>query len=86
MRRLLTYLNALLLGVILGMIFLACVHAGPSSLLKGMSARRLEIGFRNTGLTLGTWVPVDLRAHSQSVRVVVERSARNLFCRDEASR
>lgn len=30
MRRLITYLNSLFLGVILGMIFVAIVHACPS--------------------------------------------------------
>jgi hypothetical protein len=31
MRRLITYLNALFLGVILGMIFVAIAHAAPAN-------------------------------------------------------
>jgi hypothetical protein len=32
MRRLITYFNSVLLGVILGMVFVAIVHASPSHL------------------------------------------------------
>lgn len=44
MRRLVTYLNSLLLGVILGMIFVAVVHTYPSHLQEKIHRTGFAIG------------------------------------------
>jgi len=41
MRRLITYLNSLFLGVILGMIFVAILHACPSHWQDGSRINRV---------------------------------------------
>jgi hypothetical protein len=43
MRRLITYFNALFLGVILGMIFVAIVHASPADRQENVRACRLAL-------------------------------------------
>ncbi len=53
MRRLITYFNALFLGVILGMIFVAIVHASPTDRQENVRAcrsalRRLVLHQRDT--------------------------------------
>lgn len=44
MRRLITYVNALFLGMILGMIFVAIVHAPPAHLEEKVCASGITIG------------------------------------------
>ena len=49
MRRLITYFNALLLGIILGMIFVAIVHAPQSSQQEAPRAHGITIGYEIVG-------------------------------------
>jgi hypothetical protein len=49
MRRLTTCFNALLLGMILGMIFVAIVHALPSHRQEQIRASGITIGYRILG-------------------------------------
>lgn len=46
MRRFIPYFNALLLGVILGMIFLATMHADPSDHHQTLRGNCVVIGYR----------------------------------------
>ncbi len=46
MRRFWIYFNALLLGVILGMIFLAIMHADPSDQHQTVRGNSMAIGYR----------------------------------------
>lgn len=48
MRRLITYVNSLFLGAILGMIFLAIVHACPSPWQKEIRTRGVSTGYEHT--------------------------------------
>jgi hypothetical protein len=45
MRRLIGYLNPLLLGMILGMIFVAIVHSCPSQWQEKVRATGITIGY-----------------------------------------
>ena len=49
MRHLIAHFNALLLGMILGMVFLAFVHAHPSRLQDGVRAHEITIGYEIVG-------------------------------------
>jgi hypothetical protein len=49
MRRLITCFNSLLLGMILGMIFVAIVHAPPSHLQDEVFTKRVAIGYEILG-------------------------------------
>jgi hypothetical protein len=49
MRRLITHFNALLLGMILGMVFVAIVHAPPSHRQEEVRASRITIGYEILG-------------------------------------
>ena len=49
MRRSLTYLNALLLGMILGMLFLAIVHTIPPHGQRELRRSGIALGYRIIG-------------------------------------
>jgi hypothetical protein len=45
MRRLIAYVDSLMLGIILGMVFVAIVHACPSSWQERVRASGIAIGY-----------------------------------------
>lgn len=52
MRRFLTYFNAMLLGVILGMVFLAIAHAVPIASAQGTSSQESAMGARSIATSM----------------------------------
>ena len=48
MRRFIAYLNSLLFGMILGMIFVAIVHSCPSHWQETFRATRITIGYEQS--------------------------------------
>ena len=69
MRRLITYFNSLFLGVILGMIFLAIVHAPQSHWQEVVRVNRITIGHEILGAKNQTTVLLIARTTMQLVHL-----------------
>jgi hypothetical protein len=72
MRRLIAHFNSLLLGMILGMVFVAVVHAPPSQQQERVRAKRITIGYEILGAENQTTVLLLAGTTTHLVRLPVK--------------